>query len=106
MGIEGLVVIGFEIDPLGSVSNIRMLKNIGEESKAEVMRVITGIPRAVAAEMSDPMKKTKFVLPVLLTLDGVGDAIKNKSYQGVLDGAVVVLEQISIDAIGIGRPRR
>jgi Leucine rich repeat/CarboxypepD_reg-like domain/Gram-negative bacterial TonB protein C-terminal len=70
MGIEGLVVMEFEIDQAGNIMAVTLLRGLDESCNTEVKRVILVTPAEHFKALFEKTQETKFMLPVFLGLDG------------------------------------
>jgi hypothetical protein len=90
---HGKVYISFELDSLGHVDNIKMIKDIGNGCGEEIVRVLKSVPNQwIPTENS-----TTFILPVSFR---IGNTVE-KSIDGILPPGII-LQEIVFTAIGIG----
>jgi TonB family protein len=66
--ITGIVIVTFDIEKDGSLSNIRVTKDIGGNCGKEAMRIVRTLPKWIPAEHDGRKVKTFFDLPVTFTL--------------------------------------
>ena len=67
--IQGLVMVNFVIEKDGSVSNIKLLRDIGGGCGDEAVRVVQAMPRWKPGHQSGRRVRTSFNLPVNFKLD-------------------------------------
>lgn len=69
-GIEGTVIVSFEVYEDGSLQNIEILRGIGGESDLEVVRLIAEGPLWNPGKINGEPVKTRMSLPVRFVLSG------------------------------------
>lgn len=66
--ITGTVIVTFDIEKDGSLTNIRVTKDIGGNCGKEAMRIVSTLPKWIPAEHNGQKVKTFFDLPVTFAL--------------------------------------
>ena len=66
--IQGKVIISFIIEKNGSISNIKIVKDIGEGCGEEGVRIVKLMPKWKPAQQKGEPVRQQFVLPVLFKL--------------------------------------
>jgi len=66
--IEGKVLISFIIEKDGSISNIKIIKDIGEGCGQEGVRIVKLMPKWKPAEQRGKPVRQQFVLPISFSL--------------------------------------
>ena len=66
--IQGKVIISFIIEKNGSISNIKIVKDIGEGCGEEGVRIVKLMPKWKPAQQKGEPVRQQFVLPVLFQL--------------------------------------
>ena len=66
--IQGKVIISFIIEKNGSISNIKIIKDIGEGCGEEGVRIVKLMPKWKPAQQKGEPVRQQFVLPVLFQL--------------------------------------
>ncbi len=67
--IQGRVFVSFVIEKDGTVSNIKVLHDIGGGCGDEAIRVVKGMPRWKPGRQHGQRVRTQFVLPINFKLD-------------------------------------
>jgi len=67
-GLEGTVVVQFVVNPDGSISDTRVLRDIGGGSAEEVLRVINAMPKWTPGTNGGEAVPVYYNLPVSFTL--------------------------------------
>lgn len=67
-GVEGLVYVGFVVEKDGSLTNIKLLKDIGSGCGQEAIRVVEAMPKWTPAKLKGKNVRMQFNLPVKFTL--------------------------------------
>jgi len=67
-GIQGIVYIGFVVEPDGSVSNVSILRGIGGGCDEEAVRVVKQMPAWKPGKQRNMPVRVRFTLPVRFTL--------------------------------------
>ena len=101
MGVEGAVYAEFQVDNLGNVINIKLLKDIGADCGDEVRRVIAAIPTELTKSLFDKAHFNKFILPVCFGLDK-----PFKTEQFTSDSDALLLSEVGVTAIGVVSEKR
>lgn len=68
VGIEGTVIVGFEVHEDGSLQNIEILRGIGGECDQEVVRLVSEGPNWDPGMINGQAVKTRMSLPVRFVL--------------------------------------
>lgn len=68
-GIQGVVVVTFQITPQGKVDGVELLRGIGGESDQEAMRVISEAPDWIPAKQDGQPIATRMRVPILFRMD-------------------------------------
>jgi protein TonB len=68
-GIEGTVVISFEVEKDGSIINPIIRREIGGGCEKEVLRIIKMLPKFIPAERNGEKVRTQFNLPIRFRLE-------------------------------------
>lgn len=64
MNVEGKVYLNFVIDPFGNVSNVKVLRGIGQGCDEEAMRVVKKMPRWKPGKQGGRAVSVSFNLPI------------------------------------------
>lgn len=67
-GIQGIVYIGFVVEPDGSISNVSVLRGIGGGCDEEAVRVVKQMPAWKPGKQRNIPVRVRFTLPVRFTL--------------------------------------
>lgn len=100
-GIEGLVLIQFEIDSSGKILTTRLIQDLGGDCGTEVINTLRAAPLETLSQLANPTHSEKFVLPVTFGFERPWPA----SFIMNWDDSYL-LGQLNIIAMGIGTPRR
>lgn len=68
MGIQGIVYVGFVVEPDGSVSHVEVLRGIGGGCDEEAIRVVKNMPLWKPGKQRNIPVRVRFTLPVKFTL--------------------------------------
>lgn len=68
-GIQGIVVVTFQITTEGKVTEVQLLRGIGGESDQEAIRVISEAPDWIPARQNGQPVATKMRVPILFRMD-------------------------------------
>ncbi len=68
MGIQGTVFVSFVVEKDGSLSNVKIIKGVGEECDKEALRVVKGSKKWNPGLMRGKKVKSRFVLPIKFKL--------------------------------------
>jgi TonB family protein len=68
-GIQGVVVVTFQITPQGKVDAVELLRGIGGESDQEAMRVISEAPDWIPARQNGQPIAARMRVPILFRMD-------------------------------------
>jgi len=63
-GIEGTVIVQFVVEKDGSISNAKVVRNIGGGLGKEALRVVKGMPKWIPGKQRSRPVRVKFTLPV------------------------------------------
>jgi TonB family protein len=69
-GLQGRVMVGFEISKDGSVRNVRVLRGVHETLDAEAVRVISSSPKWEPGEQGGKPVKVSYTFPVIFKMNG------------------------------------
>jgi TonB family protein len=69
-GIEGTVIVMFEIHEDGSINNVEILRGIGESADQEAIRVVQNSPKWEPGKQRGRQVKTRMRLPISFKLAG------------------------------------
>jgi len=67
-GVQGTVFANFVIETDGSVSNIKILRGLNDECNAEVLRVISMMPKWTPGTQNGKAVRVSFNIPVKFAL--------------------------------------
>ncbi len=67
--IEGLVVVTFVVEPTGSISNIKVLRDIGGGCGSEAVRIIRSMPSWKPGKQRGKPVKVQYNLPIRFKLE-------------------------------------
>ena len=67
-GIQGIVYVGFVVEPDGSVSQVEVLRGIGGGCDEEALRVVKNMPLWKPGKQRNIPVRVRFTLPVRFTL--------------------------------------
>jgi TonB family protein len=84
MGIEGTVIVVFEIQKDGSIRNIEILRGIGGGADEEAVRVVQNSPRWEPGRQRGRAVNTRMRLPIRFKL-GSQDASNTTSANGIVE---------------------
>lgn len=68
-GIQGIVVVTFQITAEGKVNEVELLRGIGGESDQEAIRVISEAPDWIPARLNGQSVAAKMRVPILFRMD-------------------------------------
>ncbi|OOG72816.1 M56 family metallopeptidase [Algoriphagus sp. A40] len=92
MGIEGTVIVVFEIHKDGSIHNVEILRGIGGGADQEAVRVVLNSPRWEPGRQRGRAVNTRMRLPIRFKLDNGSVASKEKiEEKGEVKPNVVVI---------------
>jgi TonB family protein len=77
-GVEGTVIVGFEVHSDGSVHNVEVLRGIGGECDQEAVRVISSGPSWTPGRIGDEAVNTRMSIPIQFKLNGSTSPSKSK----------------------------
>lgn len=93
-GTEGRVMVEFIVNKDGSISDVKLMKGIGEGCDEEAMRVIASSPKWNPAKQGGVIVRQKMVIPFVFKIDGSNfkskDDNSDQSNAKVLSETVVV----------------
>jgi TonB family protein len=98
MGIEGTVIVVFEIHTDGSIHKVEILRGIGGGADEEAIRVVQNAPKWEPGKQRGRAVKTRMRLPIRFKLASLDDA-KNQTipYRQVkMDNPVISLKEITV----------
>lgn len=67
-GIQGRVFVGLVIEKDGSISNVKVLKGIGDECDEEAVRVVKSMPRWKPGKNNGKLVRVSFCIPISFRL--------------------------------------
>lgn len=73
-GVEGTVIVGFEIHADGSIHNVEILRGIGGESDQEALRVVSAGPNWVPGKIGGEAVNTRMSMPIQFKLSGSSES--------------------------------
>jgi len=68
-GIQGRVYVGFIVEPDGSLSNIRVLRDINPLLSQEAVRMISTMPKWIPGKQGGKAVRVNYNLPITFTLN-------------------------------------
>lgn len=71
--IQGRVIIGFIIEPDGSVSNVKVERSISTALDAEAVRVVSKMPNWTPGTIKNKPVRVKYTLPIMFRLNSKKD---------------------------------
>jgi len=78
-GIQGVVVLGFTIEKDGSVTSLKLIRDIGSGCGEEAMRIARLMPKWLPGKQDGKTVRVAFKLPVRFKLDGEQENTKNNT---------------------------
>lgn len=76
-GVEGTVIVGFEIHKDGTVQNVEILRGIGGECDLEAARVVSAGPRWEPGKIAGEAVNTRMSVPIQFKLSSADGSIPN-----------------------------
>lgn len=73
-GVEGTVIVGFQIHADGSVQNVEVLRGIGGESDMEAIRVVSAGPNWEPGKIGGEAVNTRMSMPIQFKLSGASES--------------------------------
>ncbi len=73
-GITGKVIVQFVVEKDGSVSNVKLMRDIGSGCGEEVVRVVKAMPKWTPAMKDDKPLRWYFALPVSFSFNSPKDS--------------------------------
>ena len=67
-GIQGKVLVGFIVEPDGSISNVKVRKGIGKECDEEAMRVVKSMPKWTPGRQRGKAVRVSYSIPIYFRL--------------------------------------
>ena len=67
-GTQGRVIVQFIVEADGSITNVKVLKNVSDEIDAEAVRVINAMPKWKPGSQSGKPVRVKYTIPVTFRL--------------------------------------
>lgn len=97
-GIEGTVIVMFEIHEDGSVNNVEILRGIGESADQEAIRVVQNAPKWEPGKQRGRQVKTRMRLPIRFEISGMGEtaSITAKLKEDLFKDPVKMLREIQV----------
>ena len=65
---QGTIYVQFEVDTVGSISNIKVLKGVSPLIDTEAIRVIKVMPNWIPAQRAGQAVRSRYVLPIRFKL--------------------------------------
>jgi TonB family protein len=62
--IQGLVYIGFLVDPYGKIKDVRLLNSVNKQLDEEALRVVHLMPDWIPGKMGETPVGVEFILPI------------------------------------------
>ena len=63
-GLKGKIILAFVVDKDGSLTDIKVLRDVGFGSSAEAMRVLGLSPKWIPAQQNGQFVRCSFILPI------------------------------------------
>lgn len=80
--VQGKVILSFVVEKDGTLSNIKVLRDIGGGCAQEAVRVVKLMPRWTPAEQNGKPVRSQFNLPINFQIqENPAEKHKNKNYQ-------------------------
>lgn len=98
MGIEGTVIVVFEIQKDGSIRNVEILRGIGGGADEEAIRVVQNSPRWESGKQRGKAVNTRMRLPIRFKLAG-SDAPTATSANGIEEKTYIPSEPLQEIAV-------
>jgi TonB family protein len=97
-GIEGTVIVMFEIHEDGSINNAEILRGIGESADQEAVRVVQNAPKWEPGKQRGRVVKTRMRLPIRFEISGMGEteSITSKLKEDLFKYPVIMLHEIQV----------
>jgi TonB family protein len=67
-GIQGRVILQFEIDEKGEIHNIVVVRSISKELDEEAIRILKSMPKWIPGKQRGKAVKVKYTLPISFRL--------------------------------------
>jgi TonB family protein len=67
-GIEGWVVVSFQVDTIGKISDIKILNEIGDKCGLAVVNAVKKMPKWISGKSNNQKVAMRYSLPVLFNL--------------------------------------
>ncbi len=77
IGVQGTVIVGFEVHADGSVQNVEILRGIGGECDQEAARVVASGPRWEPGKIAGEAVNTRMSMAIQFKLSGADGSLPN-----------------------------
>jgi protein TonB len=68
IGVEGIVFLNFDVDRIGNIANIKIIRSVGSGCDEEAIRVVKIMPRWNPGKQAGKAVKVNFTLPIKFLL--------------------------------------
>ncbi|GAA0879980.1 hypothetical protein GCM10009119_29500 [Algoriphagus jejuensis] len=82
-GVEGTVIVGFEVHADGSIQNVKVLRGIGGECDQEAARVVASGPSWQPGTIAGEAVNTRMSIPVQFKLSGAEGTLSNSKENAI-----------------------
>ncbi|WP_187774898.1 energy transducer TonB [Pedobacter sp. BS3] len=84
-GVSGRVTMSFIVEKDGSLSNIKVLRDLGMGTGEEAIRILEQSPKWKPGIQNGELVRVAFTMPIMLNLKATGKTIDNNVYQETMD---------------------
>lgn len=97
-GIEGTVIVMFEIHENGSINNVEILRGIGESADQEAIRVVQNAPNWEPGMQRGRVVKTRMRLPIRFKIAGAenSEQITSQLKESLFENPLNSLKEIMV----------
>ncbi len=67
-GVQGRVIIGFVVEPDGTISNVCVLRSVDPSLDKEAMRLVKGMPKWKPGKLNGKAVRVKYSVPCIFRL--------------------------------------
>ena len=67
-GVSGTVIVTFVVEKDGSITGIKILKNVGGGCGAEALRVVNAMPKWIPGTQNGNLVRVQYNLPIRFSL--------------------------------------